>query len=127
MVSNLLSISSVNVRGETRKKRKKMMPSMMSSIMSGYALLWVVPGVLFCLAFLTAFIWLFTRRLKCRSSLPLQRASQPHNEYCSYEQGYQLEQRTPEIYQEGGRCYSYPQNEQPQAQYQEMEQVQHQA
>jgi len=45
--------------------------------------------------------------------------------YEGYEQGYQPPEPPSETYQEGGQRYSYPQNEQPQAQYQEMEQLQH--
>jgi hypothetical protein len=47
---------------------------------------------------------------------------QPQDAYEEYEQGYQPEQQPLETYQEGGLHYSYPQNEQVQTQYQEMEQ-----
>ena len=48
---------------------------------------------------------------------------QPRDAYEEYEQGYQPQQQPPETYQEGGQRYAYPQNEQGQTQYQEMEQL----
>jgi hypothetical protein len=47
---------------------------------------------------------------------------QPLDSYEEYEQGYQAQQQPPETYQEGDQHYSYPQSEQGQTQYQEMEQ-----
>ena len=49
---------------------------------------------------------------------------QPRDAYEEYEQGYQPQQQPPETYHEGGQGYAYPQNEQGQTQYQEMEQLQ---
>lgn len=93
---------------------------MMPSMMSGSALLWVIPGVLFCLTFLAAFTWLFTQWLKNRNPLLPHHAPQPQDQYRAYEQGYRPEQRTPETYEEGGQQYLYPQEEyaeQPRAHY----------
>lgn len=83
----------------------------MPSMMSGDAFFWAIPAVLFCLAFLTAFFWLFAQWLKDRSPLPRQHVREPQDDYPPYEQGYRPAQQTPEISQEEERWSSSPQEE----------------
>lgn len=101
-----------------------MMPNMMSG-MGTYTFFWLILATLVCLLLIGTCIWLVANWLKKQRTHMMRGIPQPRDAYEGYEQGYQPQQQPPEIYQEGGQSYSYPQNEYPQAQYQEMEQFQH--
>jgi hypothetical protein len=102
-----------------------MMPNMMSG-MGASALFWIMVITLLCLILTVTFIWLFVAWLKKRRIPTMQDAAQPQDSYQGYEQGYQPQRQTPEIYQEGGQHYPYsPQYEQPQAQYPQVMPSQH--
>jgi hypothetical protein len=97
-----------------------MMPNMMFG-MGIYMFFWLALATLVCLLLIGTGIWLAAGWLKKQKTPMRQDILQPRDAYERYEQGYQ----PPETYLEGGKRYSYPQNEQPQAQYPEMEQIQH--
>jgi len=101
-----------------------MMPGMMFG-MGIYMFFWLALATLVGLLFIATCIWLVAGGLKKQRTPMMQDTPQPRDTYEGYEQGYQPQQQPPETYQEGGQRYSYPQNEQAQAQYQEMEQIQH--
>ncbi len=101
-----------------------MMPNMMFG-MDAYMFFWVVLLTVVCLLLIGACIWIIVRGLKKQKTPTTHYTPQPRDAYEEYEQGYQPQQQPPETYQEGGRDYSYPQNEQGQTQHQEMEQIQH--
>jgi hypothetical protein len=101
-----------------------MMPNMMPG-MGTYMFFWLALATLVCLLLIGTCIWLVAGWLKKQRTPLMQDTPQPRDAYEGYEQVYQPQQQPPETYQEGGQPYSYPQNEQPQAQYQEMEQLQH--
>ncbi len=93
-------------------------PGMMIPGMEAITLFWIAIGVLLCLL-VGAFIWLYTRWLKHRRTLPVQNKSQPQDAYQDYQEGYQPQQPLPETYEEAGQSYPYAQDEQPQTQYPE--------
>jgi hypothetical protein len=101
-----------------------MMPNIMFG-MGTYMFFWLALATLVCLLLIGTCIWLVAGRLKKQRTPMIQDTPQPRDAYEGYEQGYQPPEPPPATYQEGGQHYSYPQNEQPQAQYQEMEQLQH--
>ena len=101
-----------------------MMPTMMFG-MGIYMFFWLALATLVCLLLIGTCIWLVAGWRKKQRTPMRQDTPQPRDAYEEYEQGYQAQQQPPESYQEGGQRYSYPQNEHPQAQYQEMEQSQH--
>lgn len=99
------------------------MPTMMFG-MGVYMFFWLALATLVCLLLIGISIWLVAGWLKKQRAPMVQDIPQPRDPYEGYEQGYQPQQQPAETYQEGGQRYSYPQNEHPQAQYQEMEQGQ---
>lgn len=99
------------------------MPNMMSGMGTSLAI-WLVLATLVCLLIIGTCIWLAAGWLKHQRMLRMQTIPQPRDAYEDYERGYRPQQ-PPETYQEANQRYPYPQNEQPQAQYQEMEQVWH--
>jgi hypothetical protein len=101
-----------------------MMPNMMFG-MGTYMFFWLALATLMCLLLIGTCIWLVAGRLKKQRTPMRQETLQPRDAYEGYEQGYQPQQQPPATYQEGDQHYSYPQNEHPQAQYQEMEPLQH--
>ncbi len=101
-----------------------MMPNMMPG-MGTYMFFWLALAALVCLLLIGTCIWLVAGWMKTQRTPMMQDIPRPRDAYEGYEQGYQPPEPPPETYQEGGQRYSYPQNEQPQAQYQEMEQLQH--
>lgn len=86
---------------------------------------WLVLVTLVCLLFIGTCIWLVAGWLKKQRTPRMQDIPQPRDAYEGYGQGYQPQQQPLETYQEGGQHYSYPQNENRQTQYQEMEQLRH--
>ena len=100
-----------------------MMPNMMFG-MDTYMFFWIVLVTVVCLLLIGTCIWFAVSWLKKHTAPTTHYTPQPRDAYEEYEQGYQLQQQPPETYQEGGQHYSYPQNEQGQTQYQEMEQLQ---
>jgi hypothetical protein len=101
-----------------------MMPNMMFGM--GIAMFfWLVLATLVCLLLIGTCIWLVAGWLKKQRTPLMQDTLQPRDAFEGYEQGYHPPEPPPETYQEGGQRYAYPQAERPQAQYQEMEQVQH--
>jgi hypothetical protein len=99
---------------------------MMPNIMSGMGtsmFFWIVLITLLCLLIIGACTWLVASWLKKHNAPMTQHTPQPLDAYEEYEQGYQPQQQPPETYDEGGQRYVYPQNEQGQTQYQEMEQL----
>jgi hypothetical protein len=101
-----------------------MMPTMMFG-MGIYLFFWLALAMLVCLLLIGTCIWLVAGWLKKQRTPMMQDTPQPGDAYEGYEQGYQPLQQPPETYLEGGQRSSYPQNEQPQTQYPEMEQLQH--
>jgi flagellar basal body-associated protein FliL len=101
-----------------------MMPNMMFG-MDTYMLFWIVLVTVVCLLLIGASIWFAVNWLNKQKTPTTHYTPQPRDAYEEYEQGYQPQQQPPEIYQESGQHYSYPQNEQGQSQHQEMEQFQH--
>ncbi len=99
-----------------------MMPNMMPG-MGAYMFFWIALITLVCLLLIGACIWFVVSWLKKQRAPKMQGTPQPRDAYEEYEQGYQPQQQQLETYQEGGQHYSYPQNEQGQTQYQEMEQL----
>jgi hypothetical protein len=93
-------------------------PGMMIPGMEAITFFWIAIGVLLCLL-AVAFIWLYTRWLKHRRTLPLQNKSQPQEAYHDYQEGYQPQQSLPETYEEAGQSYPYTRDEQSQVQYSE--------
>jgi hypothetical protein len=65
-------------------------------------------------------LWLKKHRTPLTQDTP-----QSRDAYEEYAQGYQPPEPPLVTYQEGGQRYAYQQAEHPQAQYQEMEQIQH--
>jgi hypothetical protein len=100
-----------------------MMPNMMSG-MGVSMFFWIVLITLICLLIIGACAWLVVRLLHKQKASATQYVPQPRDAYEEYEQGYRPQQQPPETYQEGDQRYLYPQNEQRQMQYQEMEQLQ---
>jgi hypothetical protein len=100
-----------------------MMPNMMFG-MDAYMFFWVVLVTIVCLLLIGAGIWFAVSWSKKQWTPTTQSTPQPRDTYEEYEQGYRSQQQPPETYQEGGQYYSYPQNEQGEKQYQEMEQLQ---
>ncbi len=90
-------------------------PGVMMPGMDVYTLLWIAIGVLLFLLVVTS-IWLFTRWQQHRARLPAQHPAQPKDAYHDYQEGYQEQRPFLQVYEEGGRSYAYPQDEQPQAQ-----------
>jgi hypothetical protein len=101
-----------------------MMPTMMGG-MATYMFFWLVLATLICLLLIGTYIWLVAGWLKKQRTPLMQDTPQPRDAFEGYEQGYHPPEPLPETYQESGQRYAYPQHEYPQAQYQEMEQVQH--
>jgi hypothetical protein len=97
-----------------------MMPNMMFG-MGTPLFFWLVLATLVCLLLIGTCIWLVASRLKKQRAPLKQETLQPRDIYEGYKQSYQPQLQPLETYQEGGQRYSYPQNEQPQAQSQEME------
>jgi hypothetical protein len=90
-------------------------PGMMMPGMVAYTLFYIVLALLLCLL-VARCIWLFTRWLKQRGTLPVRSTAQPKDAYQDYQQGYQAQQPFPETYEEGGQIYPYAQEEQLQLQ-----------
>ena len=101
-----------------------MMPTMMFG-METYMFLWLVLITLICFLLIGICVWLMAGWLKKQRTPPMQDTPQPRDAYEGYEQGYQPQQQPPEMYQEGGHRYPYPQNDHSQAPYQAIEQVRH--
>ena len=99
-----------------------MMPNMMPG-MGTYMFFWIAIITLVCLLIIGACAWFVVSWLKKHKAPMRQYTAQPRDAYEEYEQGYQPQQQPPEAYQEDGQRYAYPQNEQGQTQYQEMEQL----
>ena len=99
-----------------------MMPNMMFG-MDAFMFFWVALVTLISLLLIGACIWFIVSRLKKQKTPTPQYTPQPRDAYEEYEQGYRPQQQPLETYQEGDRSYPYPQNEQVQTQYQEMEQL----
>lgn len=93
--------------------------------MDAYPLFWTAMGVLLCLLVVTG-IWLFTRWLQHRRTLPLHDAWQPKDAYQDDQQGYQPQQPFPATYEEGGQS-SLSLQEEPQALRPEIMPLQRQA
>jgi hypothetical protein len=98
-----------------------MMPNMMSG-MGTSMFFWIVLGTVVSLLLIGACIWFAVSWMKKHNAPTTYYTPQPRDAYEEYEQGYQPQQQPPEFYQEGDQDYSYPQHEQAQTQYQEMEQ-----
>lgn len=103
-----------------------MMPHMMFGIATSM-FFWLALATLVCLLLLGICIWLVASWLKKQRAPMIQATPQPRDAYEGYEQGYQPQRQPPETDQAGDQRYSYPQNEQPQAQYEEMELLQHES
>ena len=100
-----------------------MMPNMMSG-METYMFFWIALITLMCLLLIGACAWFVASWLKKHKAPKTRYTAQPRDAYEEYEQGYQSQQQQPtDAYQEGDRGYTYPQNEQGQTPYQEMEQL----
>ena len=100
-----------------------MMPNMMSG-MGTSMFIWILLITLICLLIIGACAWFVARLMNTQKASTAQNTPQPRDAYEEYAQGYQPQQQPPETYQEGGQRYTFPQNEQGQTQYQEMEQLQ---
>ena len=98
-----------------------MMPNMMSG-MGTSMFFWIGLITLIGLLIIGTCAWLLAAWLNKKRTPTKQHTPQPRDAYEEYEQGYQPQQQPLETYQEGDQYYSYPQNEQAQTQYQEMEQ-----
>jgi hypothetical protein len=94
-------------------------PGMMGSPDISAMMLWIPLGILVGVVLLVGVIWLARRWLKHRRTLAMPNTPQPKDAYQDYQQGYQSQQPSPEIYEEGEQCYPYPPHEQPQAQHPE--------
>lgn len=101
-----------------------MMPTMMFG-MATSMFLWLVLGTLLCLLLIGLGTWLVAGWLKQQRMPKMQSTLQPRDAYEDYERGYQAGEPKHSTYQEGGQLYSYPQDEQPQAPHQAMEQLRH--
>ena len=97
-----------------------MMPNMMFG-METYMFFWLVLITLVCLLLIGICIWFVAGWLKKQRTPIVHDIPQPRDAYEEYEQGYQPQQQPLETYQEGGQHYAYPQNEQGQTLYPEME------
>jgi len=98
------------------------MPNMMSG-MGTYMFFWIALLTLVCLLLIGTCIWFVASWLNKHMAAMKQYTPQPRDAYEEYEQGYQPQQQPLETYQESGQRYAYPQNEQGQMQYQEIEQL----
>ena len=98
----------------------------MNNMMSGMGtnmFFWIVLITLICLLIIGACAWLVARLLNKQKASTTQYVPQPRDAYEEYEQGYQPQQQPSETYHEGDQSYAYPQSEQRQMQYPEMEQL----
>ena len=98
----------------------------MNNMMSGMGtnmFFWIVLITLICLLIIGACAWLVANWLKRQRAPMTQYTPQPRDAYEEYEQGYQPQQQPSETYHEGDQSYAYPQSEQRQMQYPEMEQL----
>ncbi len=99
-----------------------MMPNMMSGTAASMYI-WIALITLICLLIIGMLAWLVARWMNKQKTSAARDVPQPRDAYEEYEQGYRPQQQPLEAYQEGEQRYSYPQNEQGNTQYQEMEQV----
>jgi hypothetical protein len=86
-------------------------PRMMMSGIQSCTLFWIAMDVLLCLLMVTC-IWLLTRWLKHVRAFSGHYTVQPRDAYQDDQQGYQAQQPFLETYEEDGRFYPYPQEEQ---------------
>ena len=98
-----------------------MMPNMMSG-MGASMFIWIVVIMLISLLIIGACAWLVARLLNKQKTSTKQHIPQPRDAYEEYEKGYPPQEESLGTYQEGERNYAYPEDEQGDAQYQEMEQ-----
>jgi len=99
---------------------------MMCTMMLGmdpYTLFWVTVGVPLGLILVVTCIWLCMRWLKHRKTLAVPYTPQPKDVSQDYQQGYQPQQPSPEIYEEGEQRSPHLPEEQAQAQAQYPEQM----
>lgn len=86
------------------------MNHMMSyDMMTGVPLLWILIGFLLGLLLAAVLTWLLAGRRNEQRFSQTQDTPQFQDSSRTYEQGYQSPELSPEMYQEGGQCYSYPQ------------------
>jgi hypothetical protein len=109
---------------QERRREENMMPTMMFGMASSL-FLWLVLATLLCLLLIGTCIWLVAGRLQKQRTPLMQDTPQPRDAYEEYEQGYQPQGQPPITDQEGGQHSAYPPHEHSNAQYQEMEQIQH--
>ncbi len=96
-----------------------MMPGMADSMF-----IWIALITLICLLIIGLLVWLVARLMNKQKMPMTQSEPQPRDAYEEYQQGYRAQEQPLETYQEGEQRYAYPQNEQEDTQYQEMEQLQ---
>lgn len=90
------------------------------NMMTGNPLLWIAIGLLLGLLLVVAVTWLLASFRNRQRSAQMRSAPLAQDAFQTYEQGYQAtEPSSEELYQEGGRSYSYrqPAYERPIAQY----------
>ena len=104
---------------QNMQNMQNMMPGMAASMF-----IWIALITLICLLIIGMLVWLVARWLNKQKTATTQYVPQPRDAYEEYEQGYRPQELPMETYQEGEQRYAYPQNEQGDTQYQEMEQLQ---
>ncbi len=99
----------------------------MQTMMSGMAasmFIWIALITLICLLIIGLLAWLIARLMNKQKTPMTQSEPQPRDAYEEYEQGYRAQEQPLEMYQEGEQRYVYPQYDQEDTQYQEIEQLQ---